>query len=206
MQRCANPWSYRMEGQALHPRRLALKLGQHHRSFLSVQNDCELHANDMVSKTEFSCRGFRIPPTSSILNTYSMTSASSSRGLGQSASPPLRSRSQEPSLRSLEEESTPNSNDEFIQDSQRVATPLDMSHRRSMSDPFDNNHSEGSNGSLAASLQGIRRESFLATMPRYPVAETKNTNCWSEPSVNIFHVRGANYLEEGKKVPSGHIC
>jgi hypothetical protein len=41
------------------------------------------------------------------------------------------------------------------------------------------------------------------TLPRYPVASTRNLNCWSEPSVEIFHVRGWNYLVDKKKIPSG---
>ena len=47
----------------------------------------------------------------------------------------------------------------------------------------------------------------IPTLPRYPVAETKNTSCWSEPDAGRFKVRGANYLQQTtkrkEKVPSG---
>jgi hypothetical protein len=43
----------------------------------------------------------------------------------------------------------------------------------------------------------------LPTLPRFPVSETQDTNCWSEPSVSIFNVRGEDYLTNKKKVASG---
>ncbi|KAL3817026.1 hypothetical protein ACHAXA_002938 [Cyclostephanos tholiformis] len=45
----------------------------------------------------------------------------------------------------------------------------------------------------------------LPTLRRYPVAETMNTNCWSEPPYAHFNVRGGGYLREKRpvKVPSG---
>lgn len=43
---------------------------------------------------------------------------------------------------------------------------------------------------------------ILPTLPRYPVAETRDLNCWSEPPVDIFRVRGYNYLKDHKKVHS----
>lgn len=49
----------------------------------------------------------------------------------------------------------------------------------------------------------------MPTLPRYPVAETKNTSCWSEPPAERFQVRGASYLTSSTssrkkcKVPSG---
>ena len=36
----------------------------------------------------------------------------------------------------------------------------------------------------------------ISTLPRYPVAATKNCNCWSEPPYAAFQVRGENYLRE----------
>ncbi|KAL7526942.1 hypothetical protein ACHAWF_001984 [Thalassiosira exigua] len=45
----------------------------------------------------------------------------------------------------------------------------------------------------------------IPTLPRYPIAETKNCNCWSEPPHSKFNVRGKSYLREKRptKVPSG---
>lgn len=44
----------------------------------------------------------------------------------------------------------------------------------------------------------------LPTLPRYPIAENKNHNCWSEPHAGkCFKVRGGNYLVDKKKVASG---
>jgi Protein ENHANCED DISEASE RESISTANCE 2, C-terminal len=37
------------------------------------------------------------------------------------------------------------------------------------------------------------------TLPRYPVAATRDKNCWSEPPVSIFNVRGSNYFVDQKK-------
>jgi hypothetical protein len=45
----------------------------------------------------------------------------------------------------------------------------------------------------------------IPTLRRYPVAETMNCNCWSEPPHSHFNVRGVAYLREKRptKVPSG---
>jgi Protein ENHANCED DISEASE RESISTANCE 2, C-terminal len=42
----------------------------------------------------------------------------------------------------------------------------------------------------------------LPTLPRYPVAETRNKNCWSSPPVSIFSVRGPHYFTDKKKITS----
>jgi hypothetical protein len=42
----------------------------------------------------------------------------------------------------------------------------------------------------------------IPTFSRYPCTESKNKNCWSEPPIAIFHVRGMNYCTDQKKVPS----
>ena len=47
-------------------------------------------------------------------------------------------------------------------------------------------------------------DTLLPTLPRYPIAVTKNHNCWSEPHAGkCFKVRGGNYLNDKKKVESG---
>lgn len=44
----------------------------------------------------------------------------------------------------------------------------------------------------------------LPTLPRFPIVETKNRNCWSEPPASTsFKVRGLNFLKDKKKIPSG---
>lgn len=44
----------------------------------------------------------------------------------------------------------------------------------------------------------------IPTLPRFPVLETKDCNCWSEPPYSNFKIRGDNYLADSKnKIPSG---
>jgi hypothetical protein len=40
----------------------------------------------------------------------------------------------------------------------------------------------------------------LPTFNRFPFAETKNRNCWSEPPHDAFMIRGHNYLKDKKKI------
>lgn len=50
----------------------------------------------------------------------------------------------------------------------------------------------------------MKKAPALPTLPRYPIAENKNHNCWSEPHAGrCFKVRGMNYLNDKKKVASG---
>jgi Protein ENHANCED DISEASE RESISTANCE 2, C-terminal len=75
------------------------------------------------------------------------------------------------------------------------------SHRRAMSDPFDNPeeledvHAKATSANVAA----------LPTLPRYPVCGSRDKNCWGVPPVSIYHVRGVGYLSDKKKVPSGNF-
>lgn len=75
-------------------------------------------------------------------------------------------------------------------------------HVRAMSDPFDAQHDDDTT-QAASSASSILDQVFLPTFPRYPVLETRNKNCWSEPPVDTFHVRGPNYLSDKRKVDSG---
>jgi hypothetical protein len=77
-------------------------------------------------------------------------------------------------------------------------------HRRAMSDPFDAQEMAEESAFLdsAAQIMAASKESSLATLPRYPVQAQRNKNCWSEPPVSIFHVRGPVYFSDKKKVPS----
>ena len=43
----------------------------------------------------------------------------------------------------------------------------------------------------------------LPTFNRFPFAEMKNSNCWSEPPHNVFMIRGPDYLSDKKKVTAG---
>jgi Protein ENHANCED DISEASE RESISTANCE 2, C-terminal len=79
-------------------------------------------------------------------------------------------------------------------------------HRRSASDPFDVSGLEGggedNTANNPAAANGEAAPHSFPTLPRYPVAETRDLNCWSEPKVDVFKVRGKNYLKDKKKVPS----
>jgi len=58
---------------------------------------------------------------------------------------------------------------------------------------------------IGTSSSGIRSASMSVPIPtllRYPVSETRDLNCWSETPLNIFKVRGSNYLNDKKKVAS----
>lgn len=81
-------------------------------------------------------------------------------------------------------------------------------HRRSVSDPFDISGLEEAVETTtididgSASIPTITTAHLLPTLPRYPVAETRDLNCWSEPPVDIFKVRGKRYLLDKIKVNS----
>jgi hypothetical protein len=89
---------------------------------------------------------------------------------------------------------------------------------------FDDSNNNNNNTLTEAALAGKTAKASLAssshhksnnnnsnaypTLLRYPVAESRNKNCWSEPPVHIFSVRGPNYFKDknskkSKKVPSG---
>eukprot|EP00581_Thalassiosira_minuscula_P032787 CAMPEP_0183785092 /NCGR_PEP_ID=MMETSP0739-20130205/66322_1 /TAXON_ID=385413 /ORGANISM="Thalassiosira miniscula, Strain CCMP1093" /LENGTH=462 /DNA_ID=CAMNT_0026029087 /DNA_START=177 /DNA_END=1566 /DNA_ORIENTATION=+ len=60
--------------------------------------------------------------------------------------------------------------------------------------------------SLGIEIHPSTSQEPIPTLPRYPIAATKNCNCWSEPPSSRFNVRGAGYLrvkKNPKKVPSG---
>ena len=49
-----------------------------------------------------------------------------------------------------------------------------------------------------------KHQHHIPTLPRFPVLETKDRNCWSEPPYSNFNIRGHNYLTDPKnKIPSG---
>ena len=60
------------------------------------------------------------------------------------------------------------------------------------------------NGLSASAAVSATSKSSAAypTLLRYPVAETRNKNCWSEPPVTIFSVRGPQYFSDKKKQTS----
>jgi Protein ENHANCED DISEASE RESISTANCE 2, C-terminal len=86
--------------------------------------------------------------------------------------------------------------------------------RRAHSDPFEsagNDDEEVCGGEsglpLPSSPRRYSRVSMiqeevhaLPTFNRFPFAETKNRNCWSEPPHNIFMIRGPNYFLDKKKI------
>mmetsp|Transcript_9702 Transcript_9702/g.15022 ORF Transcript_9702/g.15022 Transcript_9702/m.15022 type:complete len:325 (+) Transcript_9702:75-1049(+) len=72
------------------------------------------------------------------------------------------------------------------------------SHRRSASDPFD----APDGGDLELEYKTTEFLKVFPTLLRYPVAESQDRNCWSQPPANEFKVRGPDYLKDSKKVPS----
>lgn len=141
-----------------------------------------------------------------------MKRASISRRTDELGSPVAavpRSRSQERSLENFTDLDSSNQQETL------ASAPVDpevsprASFRRAMSDPFDagddedidyspyhhhqNDHKEGEAGDATE---------IPTTLPRFPVSETRDKNCWSEPPVDIFQVRSSDYLSCKKKYPS----
>jgi hypothetical protein len=132
---------------------------------------------------------------------------------------PARARSQERSVQ-LEFDSAGSLDDEQATekqhgDSERETEPNAnrKSYRRSMSDPFDTaesggvtdgglKHSEDTASDLSSSEDFNPDVQVLPTLPRFPVLETRDKNCWSETPVSIFQVRGKDYLTNKKKEAS----
>ncbi|KAL7537706.1 hypothetical protein ACHAXR_008011 [Thalassiosira sp. AJA248-18] len=58
---------------------------------------------------------------------------------------------------------------------------------------------------LCLNIHPSTSQTPLPTLPRYPIVETKNCHCWSEPPHAKFNVRGKTYLREkkAKKISSG---
>lgn len=111
------------------------------------------------------------------------------------SSPVPRSRSQERSLDEMHLDDNTAST-ESDNDSHSHGASLYL-HQRAMSDPVD----------AAEVISHERKHNLLKetfpTLPRYPMGETHDKNCWSEPSEDIFKVRGARYLRDESKVVSG---
>jgi hypothetical protein len=89
-------------------------------------------------------------------------------------------------------------------------------HDRSMSDPFDTQEwkdaiqevqdDDAFDEALVKSIPTLTTKQVYPTLLRYPVTASRNKNCWSEPPVHIFSVRGPNYFQnknKKKKVTSG---
>lgn len=98
-----------------------------------------------------------------------------------------------------------------------ATTKATKGHIRAMSDPFDTQEDADEIFLDAAAaedefnddepMQSTHRQphataGIIATFPRYPFMATRNKNCYSEPPVDIFHVRGIDYFSDKKKVPS----
>mmetsp|Transcript_23196 Transcript_23196/g.48263 ORF Transcript_23196/g.48263 Transcript_23196/m.48263 type:complete len:431 (-) Transcript_23196:328-1620(-) len=104
-----------------------------------------------------------------------------------------------------------------------AGSPREKIHRRAMSDPFDTPLSDrdmedirqleqeaeaaeqeqhaAANANVTAPL-AVKKPNGYPTLPRYPVAVSQDKNCWSEPPLSIYSVRGPNYAKDKKKVPS----
>jgi hypothetical protein len=116
-----------------------------------------------------------------------------------------RSKSSDPSRtnssgRFVEDASNDFDPDEFTEalaDTQKTMKKK-VPHRRVMSDPFGNGA-----GPKSATLYESSSTEVLPTFPPFVAGSVKAKNCWSQPPLEIFSVRGGNYLQDSKKVGSG---
>uniref|UniRef100_A0A7S0UJE2 Protein ENHANCED DISEASE RESISTANCE 2 C-terminal domain-containing protein n=2 Tax=Pseudo-nitzschia delicatissima TaxID=44447 RepID=A0A7S0UJE2_9STRA len=71
--------------------------------------------------------------------------------------------------------------------------------QRANSDPFDDGGDELLQvpGHLKE-IDGSDRSKALPTLYRFPCTQTRNQNCWSESPVEMFSVRGSNYMSGDK--------
>ena len=75
----------------------------------------------------------------------------------------------------------------------------------SMHNANNNNNSNNSNAATTTTNSSSNNHNhyiIIPTFARYPCIAHKNKNCWSEPPITIFHVRGINYCSDQKKIPS----
>jgi len=89
---------------------------------------------------------------------------------------------------------------------QSPTTRKQVIHVRAMSDPFDaqkQDINDDDTTQVTSSTSSMLEQLFLPTLPRYPVSETRNKNCWSESPIDTFQVRGPSYCGDKKKVSSG---
>jgi Protein ENHANCED DISEASE RESISTANCE 2, C-terminal len=120
-------------------------------------------------------------------------------------SPPIRSRSAErySATAKVDDTLSPKSQDdlEFERASLRRATSdLYDSQLDADSQQYVVNESVTANETLSTQSESSH---YFPTLPRFPVAESHNRNCWSEPPIAIFSVRGRSYFTDKKKVGSG---
>jgi len=123
-----------------------------------------------------------------------------------------------PRSRSAERNFPEPDDDDAMKD--QAANNIARLHTRCDSDPLDNAGDEGEvvsqlmtsehgtvtiPNALGLNIHPAKSQESIPTLPRYPIAETKNCNCWSEPPYAKFNVRGKSYLREKKpaKISSG---
>lgn len=150
-------------------------------------------------------QGAAAAPQDAALSLSRMRRASASRRYSRDnilGSPSMRSRSSERSIRA--------SDDDVQQDGggalEKALTKPE--HRRCQSDIFDSQQdfvasSTESEDDDTSSGGGFAAVAPLPTLPRYPVQEQRNKNCWSVTDVEKFSVRGPAYFADQKKVQSG---
>ncbi len=80
--------------------------------------------------------------------------------------------------------------------------------QRCSSDPFDDGgdellnvpgQQEGSKNANLLEQKKVHNAKALGTLYRFPCTQTRNQNCWSESPIEIFSVRGSNYMNGDKK-------
>mmetsp|Transcript_28971 Transcript_28971/g.32491 ORF Transcript_28971/g.32491 Transcript_28971/m.32491 type:complete len:367 (+) Transcript_28971:69-1169(+) len=73
-------------------------------------------------------------------------------------------------------------------------------YRRSNSDPFDDAGDELMR--IFETANHAEKVQALPTLHRFPCTQTRNQNCWSESPIELFSVRGPNYMSGDKiKIP-----
>lgn len=65
----------------------------------------------------------------------------------------------------------------------------------------DEEESDGEEADPRQTLISLDDERLSSPLPKYPSKD--GHSCWSQPETNIFHVRGASYLNDKVKIPSG---
>lgn len=82
----------------------------------------------------------------------------------------------------------------------RNNTISSVHHRRSNSDPFDDAGDELVR--ILETANHAEKVQALPTLHRFPCTQTRNQNCWSESPIELFSVRGPNYMSGDKiKIP-----
>lgn len=62
---------------------------------------------------------------------------------------------------------------------------------------------QNGNDHVCSSCSHTSGGAVIATLPRYPISQQRNKNCWSVTPIETFSIRGRNYFVDKKKIKSG---